>query len=208
MATGEQVLGYRAAGHSVSATAAHYGISESRVYQLAREARRAQRVEVEPRLFPQPADDVAGDETYWRCPVCQELKPVVPGSRRHAWMEDQKRLHRRVQASQELAGDPGGDRQLQLESTAAVGGAGMEGASEASESVITPVATGVMVSIAASPVRHNVVRAPVDRSTLGVNTLVLLQVAAEQYRLLVGLVVAVLLVGLCVSAKVHAMPLR
>jgi hypothetical protein len=43
-------------------------------------------------VFPDLADDVAHDNTYWRCPVSGELLPVVAGSQRLAWMAERRRL--------------------------------------------------------------------------------------------------------------------
>jgi hypothetical protein len=43
-------------------------------------------------VFPDLADDVAHDNTYWRCPVSGELLPVVPGSQRLGWMAERRRL--------------------------------------------------------------------------------------------------------------------
>lgn len=36
-------------------------------------------------IYPPLANDIAGDKTYWRCPVTGELLPVIPGMRRHTW---------------------------------------------------------------------------------------------------------------------------
>jgi hypothetical protein len=47
-------------------------------------------------MFPDLGDDVAGSSTYWRCPVTQELLPVVPGSRRLEWMREREQLHARL----------------------------------------------------------------------------------------------------------------
>jgi hypothetical protein len=47
-------------------------------------------------MFGELADDVAHDNTYWRCPVTHELLPVVPGSRRLQWMNERESLHARL----------------------------------------------------------------------------------------------------------------
>jgi hypothetical protein len=47
-------------------------------------------------VFGELADDVAHDNTYWRCPVTRELLPVVPGSRRFQWMHERESLHARL----------------------------------------------------------------------------------------------------------------
>jgi hypothetical protein len=50
-------------------------------------------------MFGELADDVAHDNTYWRCPVTHELLPVVPGSRRLQWMYERQELHARLRVS-------------------------------------------------------------------------------------------------------------
>jgi hypothetical protein len=47
-------------------------------------------------MFGELADDVAHDNTYWRCPVTHELLPVVPGSRRLEWMREREAFHTRL----------------------------------------------------------------------------------------------------------------
>jgi hypothetical protein len=47
-------------------------------------------------MFGELADDVAHDNTYWRCPVTHELLPVVPGSRRLEWMREREAFHARL----------------------------------------------------------------------------------------------------------------
>ncbi len=117
MAASSDVSAFRAAGHSVSSTAAHFGISERAVYkacqaQAARLRRGVARVasSSSARLtsstgsgFADLADDRAGDNTYWRCPVTHELLPVVPGSRRLEWMREREQLHARLRVSPAVA---------------------------------------------------------------------------------------------------------
>jgi hypothetical protein len=78
---------------------AHFSISERTVYNASARARResvSTPVELLPASpAPIPADDLAGDNTYWKCPVSGDLIPVVPGARRHAWMDDRRRLFSR-----------------------------------------------------------------------------------------------------------------
>ncbi len=106
MAASSDVSAFRAAGHSVASTASHFGISERAVYkacqaQAARLRRGVGRLTssssarlgvVGGSVFPDLADDVAHDNTYWRCPVSGELLPVVPGSQRLGWMAERRRL--------------------------------------------------------------------------------------------------------------------
>jgi hypothetical protein len=106
MAASSDVSAFRAAGHSVASTAAHFGISERAVYKscqahAARLRRGVVRVASSSSarlaaaggsVFPDLADDVAHDNTYWRCPVAGELVPVVPGSQRLGWMAERRRL--------------------------------------------------------------------------------------------------------------------
>jgi hypothetical protein len=77
----------------------HFSISERTVYNASARARResvSTPVELSPASpAPIPADDLAGDNTYWKCPVSGDLLPVVPGARRHAWMDDRRRLFSR-----------------------------------------------------------------------------------------------------------------
>ncbi len=107
MAASSEVAAFRAAGHSVAETMRQFGLSERSVYNhvarvrrsavpssLAAEHAPAALVEHAP-AAPVPADDVAGDHSYWRCPVSGDLLPVVPGARRHAWMEERRRLFAR-----------------------------------------------------------------------------------------------------------------
>lgn len=113
MAASSDVAAFRAAGNSVSSTASHFGISERAVYkacqaQATRLRRGVARVasSTSARLtgstgsgFADLADDRAGDNTYWRCPVTHELLPVVPGSRRFEWMREREALHARLRVS-------------------------------------------------------------------------------------------------------------
>jgi hypothetical protein len=106
MAASSDVSAFRAAGHSVASTAAHFGISERAVYKscqahAARLRRGVVRVASSSSarlaaaggsVFPDLADDVAHDNTYWRCPVSGELLPVVPGSQRLGWMAERRRV--------------------------------------------------------------------------------------------------------------------
>ncbi len=106
MAASSDVSAFRAAGHSVASTASHFGISERAVYKscqahAARLRRGVGRVAssssarlaaVGASVFPDLADDVAHDNTYWRCPVSGELVPVVPGSKRLGWIAERRRL--------------------------------------------------------------------------------------------------------------------
>ncbi len=106
MAASSDVSAFRAAGHSVASTASHFGISERAVYkacqaQAARLRRGVARVASSSSarlaaaggsVFPDLADDVAHDNTYWRCPVSGELLPVVPGSQRLGWMAERRRV--------------------------------------------------------------------------------------------------------------------
>jgi hypothetical protein len=50
-------------------------------------------------MFGELADDVAHDNTYWRCPVTHELLPVVPGSRRLEWMREREAFHARLRSA-------------------------------------------------------------------------------------------------------------
>jgi hypothetical protein len=106
MAASSDVSAFRASGHSVASTASHFGISERAVYKscqahAARLRRGVGRVALSSSarlaaaggsVFPDLADDVAHDNTYWRCPVSGELLPVVPGSQRLGWMAERRRL--------------------------------------------------------------------------------------------------------------------
>jgi hypothetical protein len=99
MALSSDVARFRAAGHTVAETMTHFSISERTVYNASARARRelvSTSVDLPPASpAPIPADDVAGDNTYWKCPVSGDLLPVVPGARRHAWMDDRRRLFAR-----------------------------------------------------------------------------------------------------------------
>jgi hypothetical protein len=113
MAASSDVAAFRAAGNSVSSTASHFGISERAVYkacqaQAARLRRGVARVASSSSarlaaaggsMFGELADDVAHDNTYWRCPVTHELLPVVPGSRRLQWMNERRSLHTRLRSA-------------------------------------------------------------------------------------------------------------
>jgi hypothetical protein len=96
MVLSSDVARFRADGHTVAETMTHFSISERTVYNASARARResvATPVELPPASpAPTPADDLAGDNTYWKCPVCGDLIPVVPGARRHAWMAERRRL--------------------------------------------------------------------------------------------------------------------
>jgi hypothetical protein len=50
-------------------------------------------------MFGELADDIAHDNTYWRCPVTHELVPVVPGSRRLEWMGEREAFHARLRSA-------------------------------------------------------------------------------------------------------------
>ncbi len=113
MAASSDVSAFRAAGHSVASTASHFGISERAVYKscqahAARLRRGVARVASSSSarltaaggaMFGELADDVAHDNTYWRCPVTHELLPVVPGSRRLEWMRDRQAFHARLRSA-------------------------------------------------------------------------------------------------------------
>jgi hypothetical protein len=96
MVFSSDVVRFRADGHTVAETMAHFSISERTVYNASARARRESvsiPVELPPASpAPIPADDLAGDNTYWKCPVSGDLIPVVPGACRHAWMDDRRRL--------------------------------------------------------------------------------------------------------------------
>jgi hypothetical protein len=96
MVLSSDVARFRADGHTVAETMTHFSISERTVYNASARARResvATPVELPPASpAPTPADDLAGDNTYWKCPVSGDLIPVVPGARRHAWMSERRRL--------------------------------------------------------------------------------------------------------------------
>jgi hypothetical protein len=110
MAASSDISAFRASGHSVASTASHFGISERAVYKScqahAARLRRgvgrvassssARLVAAGGAMFGDLADDVAHDNTYWRCPVTHELLPVVPGSRRLQWMSERESLHARL----------------------------------------------------------------------------------------------------------------
>ncbi len=99
MALSSDVARFRADGHTVAETMTHFSISERTVYNASARVRResvSTPVELPPASpAPTPADDLAGDNTYWKCPVSGDLIPVVPGARRHAWMDDRRRLFSR-----------------------------------------------------------------------------------------------------------------
>jgi hypothetical protein len=113
MAASSDVAAFRAAGNSVSSTASHFGVSERAVYKAcqahaARLRRGVARVASSSSarltaaggsMFGELADDVAHDNTYWRCPITHELLPVVPGSRRLEWMGDREALHARLRSA-------------------------------------------------------------------------------------------------------------
>ncbi len=113
MTASSDVAAFRAAGNSVSSTASHFGISERAVYkacqaQAARLRRGVARVASSSSvrlaaaggsMFGELADDVAHDNTYWRCPVTHELLPVVPGSRRLEWMREREAFHARLRSA-------------------------------------------------------------------------------------------------------------
>ncbi len=113
MAASSDVAAFRAAGHSVASTASHFGISERAVYKscqahAARLRRGVSRVASSSSvrlvaaggaMFGELADDVAHDNTYWRCPVTHELLPVTLGSRRLDWMRERESLHARLRSA-------------------------------------------------------------------------------------------------------------
>jgi hypothetical protein len=113
MAASSDVAAFRAAGNSVSSTASHFGVSERAVYKAcqahaARLRRGVARVASSSSarltaaggsMFGELADDVAHDNTYWRCPVTHELLPVVPGSRRLEWMREREAFHARLRGA-------------------------------------------------------------------------------------------------------------
>jgi hypothetical protein len=117
MAASSDVSAFRAAGHSVASTASHFGISERAVYKscqahAARLRRGVARVASSSSarltaaggsMFGELADDVAHDNTYWRCPVTHELLPVVPGSRRLEWMREREAFHARLRSAPPVA---------------------------------------------------------------------------------------------------------
>jgi len=41
-------------------------------------------------------DDIAGDTTYWKCPVTGELLPIIPGVGRKRWNAERIALHQRL----------------------------------------------------------------------------------------------------------------
>ncbi len=117
MAASSDVAAFRAAGNSVSSTASHFGVSERAVYKAcqvhaARLRRGVARVGSSSSarltaaggsMFGELADDVAHDNTYWRCPVTHELLPVVPGSRRLEWMREREAFHTRLRSAPPVA---------------------------------------------------------------------------------------------------------
>ncbi len=130
MASAVEVAAYRAAGHSVAETCEHFGIKERAVYKACQVARHPHRAttpqirRIEPAsharclapIEPPPApvfrdvasdDEIAGDNTYWKCPATGELMPAVPGSSRKRWNAERIALHaRRAQLFAERAPAP------------------------------------------------------------------------------------------------------
>ncbi len=116
------VLAYLAAGHSNAEAAQHFGIHERSVRRIKQRAseRNCAATQVSPGesiplaehapcspvrqssdlaspapIFPDTADDVAGDHTMWKCPATGELMPVIPGRRRKDWERDRVETHAR-----------------------------------------------------------------------------------------------------------------
>ncbi len=110
LVTPEAVAVYRGS-HSVSETAAHFGINERTVYKLVARARRAgdtgclsvaptpSHLEVgqdAPKFAPldsKALEEVADGKTMWKCHKCNELMWPVPGTLRREWEKDGCYLH-------------------------------------------------------------------------------------------------------------------
>ncbi|HSH77209.1 MAG TPA: hypothetical protein VLA19_01605 [Herpetosiphonaceae bacterium] len=157
MASAVEVAAYRAAGHTVAETCERFGIKERAVYKACQVTRHPHRAStpqlrrVEPGSHerratppePPPApvfrdvasdDEIAGDNTYWKCPATGELMPAVPGSSRKTWNAERIALHkRRVQLFAERAPAP-------------------EAAGEGSAPVPAPAPQGTPAASASAPV--------------------------------------------------------
>ncbi len=201
MASSVDVAAFRAAGHSVSSTASHFGISDRAVYkacqaQAARLRRGVARVALPSStrliaaggsVFGGLADDVARDNTFWLCPVTHELLPVVPGSRRLSWMQERHDVYARLRSAS------GAPVEIALPESACVVTPEPE-AFIALESVIAPIEPAALPANLPVVALHNLARVNVDAP--GVDWSWLSSWIIEYWRVPLAVVVAVLLVAL------------